>query len=183
MPDIFIYSREQIFIAASYAAALKEFEKAVLRAANGAPMDERSLLKFAAEWFATRCVEERDRRAREQAWRQYWSGKRGQVKALFDEFDVDRSGHLTRDEVEKVLQRFGGAGFFGYTDDPAFAADDMDGMAEWMNDAIEGGVGATDLFSRLDSNKVPPHFMHLTTTHTFMSIAHALKYVNAGRAG
>ena len=150
-----LYSREQIFIDGSYAAALKEFEKAVLRAANGFPMNELVLLQFAAQWFSLRDMEEKKRRAREDAWRQYWSGKRAEVKALFDRFDLDGSGVLSREEIEQVLPLLGG--FFGYLDDDVSVLTDadIDGLADWMKDAVDdGGVGSGALFDRLDQNQV-----------------------------
>ena len=134
-----MYCREQIFIDGSYAAVLKEFEKAVVRQASAYPMDEEQrLLEFAAEWFSIRDMEEKERKAREEAWRQYWSGKRGEVKALFDQFDLDGSGVLSRQEIEQVLPLLGG--FFGYVDDSLLSPGDIDDLADWMKEAIaEGG--------------------------------------------
>ena len=50
-PDLFLYCREQILVTGKYTPVLKEFEKAVLRAASSFPMDEDILLDYAMRWF------------------------------------------------------------------------------------------------------------------------------------
>ena len=50
-PDLFLYCREQILVTSKYTAVLKEFEKAVLRAASSFPMYEDILLDYAMRWF------------------------------------------------------------------------------------------------------------------------------------
>ena len=99
-----------------------------------------------------RDAEEKERALREEAWRQYWSGKRGEVKALFDQFDLDSSGFISRREMELVLPLLGGEGFFGYADN--VDSGDIDGMSAYVSDQLgEGGTGADALFMRLDTNQ------------------------------
>ena len=99
-----------------------------------------------------RDAEEKERALREEAWRQYWSGKRGEVKALFDQFDLDSSGFISRREMELVLPLLGGEGFFGYND--GVDSGDIDGMSAYVSDQLgEGGTGADALFVRLDTNQ------------------------------
>ena len=99
-----------------------------------------------------RDAEEKERALREEAWRQYWSGKRGEVKAFFDQFDLDSSGFISRREMELVLPLLGGEGFFGYADN--VDSGDIDGMSAYVSDQLgEGGTGADALFMRLDTNQ------------------------------
>lgn len=108
-----LYSAEQIFLQPAYAYELKQLEKAVLRQASAGALEGVALLLFCRDWFASLEAERLDRLAREEAWRREWSGKKGQLKAVFDSIDTDGSGTIEIDELAEALQQI--PTFFGYS--------------------------------------------------------------------
>ena len=179
-PDLQMYCREQIFITGGRSTTgdrlpgityvLKEFEKAMLLMADSAGGAEgfgrTATLEFAAAWFARRNQEELDRLAQEEAWRQYWGGKRGEVKALFDSFDLDGSGAIDYNEMKQVLSSM--PSFFGFTEN--------------------AGVNTDGMVSTTDANAQPPELRSLQSciqscTHTRFELAATCKPVRkAGRS-
>ena len=125
-----LFQREQIFIDPLYALELKKLEKAVLRFMNaGFEVPHNDMLRFCRDYFLELVRARNERLAREEAWRLEWSGKKGQVKALFDSIDADGSGSIDFGELEDALVRI--PDFFGYSLDGG-AGDATDGMHEWL---------------------------------------------------
>ena len=150
-----MYSKEQIYISAKYAHELKRLEKEILRFTNmGGDTDRRTLLAFCRDMYGALEQERLDRIEREEAWRKEWSGKKGQVKALFDAIDTDGSGEIDIDELADALQQI--PDFFGYSGETGAEGGAVpEGMHGWLEDevaAASGGAGVVDLFKRLDEN-------------------------------
>ena len=108
-----MYCKEQIFVDSTHMWEIKRLEKAVLRYTNaGYQVDVMDQIRFCRDWFAALKQEVLDRIAREEAWRREWSGKKGQIKRLFDQIDADGSGSIDIQELEEALKVL--PDFFGY---------------------------------------------------------------------
>ena len=163
-----MFCKEQIFIASQYASELKRLEKAILHFANSGhySSDRKALLAFCRDYFDAEEQARLDRIAREEAWRAEWSGKKGQVKNLFDQIDTDGSGFIDISELQEALQQI--PDFFGYStgNDGATPV----GMHDWLEDEVAkaaGGSGVHDLFKRLDADGgVPAASVHPSLPRT-----------------
>ena len=150
-----MYCKEQIYIDHVYTWELKQLEKDVLHFSNaGYEVDRFSLIAFCRDWFMWKHQQELDRIAREEAWRREWSGKKGEVKRLFDEIDADGSGEIDQAELEEALKRL--PNFFGFSAEDDLATGgpgyDENGMRDWILDEVGTGNGVKDLFDRLDTD-------------------------------
>ena len=164
-----IYSREQIYVHGPHIFVMKKLEKEVFRFANaGFEVDQPSMLRFCRDFFEAELRERAKRAAREEAWRREWSGKKGQVKNLFDQIDTDGSGFIDFTELETALRVI--PDFFGYSEAPTGSIEDgtsdaagsgkassaaPEGIREWLQDEVDkgsSGSGATALFTRLDAD-------------------------------
>lgn len=98
-----MFSREQIFIDPHFAGVLKAWQKDTLFHAGDAQLPLHHLVRFAKEWFEQRAAELAERRAREAAWREMWSGRKGEILRLFTAVDADADGELDLAELEVAL--------------------------------------------------------------------------------
>ena len=57
--------------------------------------------------------EHRARQQREEAWYDEYTGRKGDIRALFDKLDVGGDGLVTREELQEVFDGFGS--FFGFS--------------------------------------------------------------------
>ena len=146
-----MFCREQIFVDSLHMFELKRLEKDVLRFTNlGGGSDEIALLTFCRDWFMAILKERADKLAREEAWRREWSGKKGEIKALFDQIDADKSGAIDFDELNDALKQI--PDFFGYSASGDDESGTPEGMQEWLEDEVSAGqgAGARALFERID---------------------------------
>jgi Ca2+-binding EF-hand superfamily protein len=157
-PPASMFCREQIYVDAAYVQELKRLEKASIRFVNaGFDVDHKAYLEFCRDWFNDILHERRERREREEAWRREWSGKKGEVKAMFDAIDTDHSGSIDYSELDEALERI--PDFFGYSGSSSSESKDEvgaapAGMHDWLEDQVaehtSGGAGSRALFQRLD---------------------------------
>ena len=154
-----MFCREQIFVDSLHTLELKRLEKAVLRFANaGYDVDHITMLAFCRDYFLEILQERADRLAREEAWRLEWSGKKGQVKSLFDSIDADASGYIDLQELQTALKQL--PNFFGYSEGEGAAAtggggilglrwvdlgyrpEDSDGLVRFFSAELSAALGS-----------------------------------------
>ena len=141
-----MFSREQVFIDPHFAGVLKAWQKDTFFHAGERQLPLHELIRFSKEWFDMRAAELAERRAREEAWREMWSGRKGEILRLFAAIDADADGEIDLSELESALHEHLGS-FFGFTQDAG------DGMEGWLRAEIEAGhLSAAALFKRLDKD-------------------------------
>lgn len=142
-----MFSREQVFIDPHFAGVLKAWQKDTFFHAGERQLPLHELIRFSKEWFDMRAAELAERRAREEAWREMWTGRKGEILRLFAAIDADADGEIDLSELEGALDEHLGS-FFGFTQDTG-----VDGMEGWLRAEIEAGhLSAAALFKRLDKD-------------------------------
>ena len=154
-PEGDIFAPEQIFITPEWCRVLKDFEKAMLRKAQGA--SEHELLLACQEWWAAADALDRARKERERAWLEEYTGRKGAIHELFDKLDVDGNGELCTAELQLIFDEL--PNFFGFTAAPTAGAapgaegDDQSAEQLFLAEEAEAGhLGASALFASLDRN-------------------------------
>lgn len=121
-----MFSVQQMLIDPAFCRVLKDFEKAMLRK-SATCQSPQELLEMCHQWFLAAHLLQESRRAREEAWRLEFTGRKGELHELFDRIDIDGDGSVTLPELREFFNEFGS--FFGYNADVA-ARDDRDGTRE-----------------------------------------------------
>ena len=96
-----LFSVQQMVIDPAFCRVLKDFEKAMLRKSQGKSPQE--LLEMCHQWFLAGHLLQELRKAREEAWRLEFTGRKGELHALFDRIDVDGDGSVTLPELREFF--------------------------------------------------------------------------------
>jgi uncharacterized protein (DUF2237 family) len=113
LPTGVIYAREQIAIPPYMLGLLKEYQKAVLRQFRGKVVSNRELLDFSHAYFLRKDDEFKARLRREEEYRREWTGKKGEVRELFRQFEANGDCTVDFSEIETALLEV--KSFFGYS--------------------------------------------------------------------
>ena len=62
------------------------------------------LLQMCYNWFSAAHALQTSRKAREEAWRQEFTGRKGELHDLFDSIDVDGGGYIEYEEVHACMR-------------------------------------------------------------------------------
>ena len=79
---------EQLHIDPEWCRVIKDCEKAVMRKASAEPTTH-ELIQACSNWFTAAYLLQQSRLAREEAWKAEFTGRKGDLHAIFDQIDVD----------------------------------------------------------------------------------------------
>jgi len=98
---------EQLHIDPEWCRVIKDCEKAVMRKASAEPTTH-ELIQACSNWFTAAYLLQQSRLAREEAWKAEFTGRKGDLHAIFDQIDVDGDGTITLVELQGFFAEFGG---------------------------------------------------------------------------